>query len=423
MASRAVALSYAARRLRSNQIIQQSVRSPLGQTSKAQILYGPDAVSAPIVTEQVAMGIPAFGRAVALLANAIAGTEWYARKLDKDLGIRVPLEDQPSIVTDPSPLQTIGGYRWAVAEDGILYGNHFALNGDIDWRTGRPGWLVPLPADQVWILTDPGNPGWYQWVIGGETFDLDEIFHISFGARSGEILGRGVLDQYSDWLSGVEAAEEYSRDIFAAGALPPAVITTNQGATQTQLDELKLKWKNIVAAREPVILPTGTVVTPVVGNSEQAQLVEARTWNAQQVANAVGVPGWKLGLDGPTMTYQNVETGDIDFVRDSVDRWGRPITETISKWLLPAGTELVWDYDSRMRADQKTTAEVLSAYVAAKILTVDEARAKLNRPPLADADTAPPAPPAADDNPGTQNVPAATDAASAVAAISGGVTS
>jgi HK97 family phage portal protein len=386
---------------------------------------------APVVTEQVAMAMPPFGRAVELLCNATAGTQWYARKLDKALGVRVPLEDQPAIVTDPSPLQTLDGYKWSATEDGILYGNHFALNGDLDWRTGRPAWVLPLPADQVWIATDPGRPAWYEWVIGGETFDVDEIFHVGFGARSGEILGRGVLTQYAEWLSGVEAAEEYSRDVFAAGALPPAVITTNQGATQVQLDELKLKWRNIVAAREPVILPTGTVVTPVVGNSEQAQLVQARTWNAQQVANAVGVPGWKLGLDGPSMTYQNIEDGDIDFVRDSVDRYGRPLTSHISKWLLPAGTELVWDYDSRMRADQKTTADVLTQYVSSKILTVDEARAKLNKPPLAvePAPTTPPTDPAAptdppapavpsNDNPSTQAV---DDALAAAATISGGV--
>ncbi len=129
------------------------------------------------------------------------------------------------------------------------------------------------------------------------------------------------------------------------------MISVGAAPTQAQLDQLKDKWRDIVKAREPVVLPNGTTVTPVVGNAEQAQLVEARTWNAAQVANAVGIHGWKLGLDGPSMTYQNIEDGDIDFVRDDVDRWARPIVEHISKWLLPGGTELVWDYDSRMRSD------------------------------------------------------------------------
>jgi HK97 family phage portal protein len=422
VASRAVALSYAARRLRNTGAMQQLTRQPgLGRVTRASILGltvdGPTIPQLAPVTEDQAMAMPPFGRSVALIANALAGTDWTARRHDPTTGLKQSLVDQPNIVTDPSPFQTIWSYRWATAVDGILYGNHFGLNGELDWRTGRPGWIIPLPADQVWIMTNPGSPGWYQWVIGGETFDIDEIFHIPFGNRSGEILGLGVLQQYSSWLSGSQAAEEYSRDMFAAGALPPAVITVNSAAGQTDLDLVKQKWREIVSVREPVVLPTGTIVTPIVGNAMQSQLVEARTWNAQMAANVVGVPGWKLGLDGPTMTYQNVETGDIDFVRDSVDRWGRPITEAYSKWMLPAGTELAWMYESRMRADLKTTSEVYIAYKNAGIMTDDEVRAKvLNLPPLP-AQAAPAGGPPNTADPAVQDAAAAAVASLAQAGV------
>jgi HK97 family phage portal protein len=345
-------------------------------------------------TEREAQGLPPFGRAVNLLSNAIASTDWFAQKPDLATGLMVRLADQPEILTNPDPLTTVWHYRWATAWDGILYGNHFALPGDIDWRTGRPGWLVPIAADQVWLATDPGSPGWYEWVIGGVTFDAADIFHIPFGNRSGQILGLGVLAQYGDWLAGAVAAEDYSRDQFSSGSLPAAVITSNQVATQEQADDLKLKWREITRTREPVIFPNGTVITPVVGNAEQAQLVEARTYNAQMIADLVGIPGSKLGLACPTMTYSNIETEDLDFVRDSVDRYARPITESISKWMLPGGTEVVWDYPSRMRADTTSTANVLTTYVASKIMTVNEARSRLNLPPLEDGDAVvPPTPP------------------------------
>lgn len=360
-------------------------------------------------TEAEAMGLPPFGRAVALLANAIASTGWYARKPDPVSGVYQRLVDQPAIVTDPYPLSTAWHYKWGVAEDAILYGNTFALPGDPDWRTGRPGWVVPIPADDVWILTDPASPGWYAWVIGGDTFAAEDLFHIPFGNRSGEILGRGVLAQYGEWLGGAVAAEDYSRDTFAAGALPPAVITTNQASTQEQADQLKQKWRELTATREPVIFPNGTELKPIIGNAQQAQLVEARTWNAQQCANVVGVPGWKLGLAGPSQTYQNIESADIEFVRDSVDRFGQPFTQSISKWLLPGGTELVWDYASRMRADSKATADVLTAYVAAGIITVDEARASLNRPPMAQVAQEAAADPVTNTNSNQEAVSAAAD--------------
>jgi len=134
--------------------------------------------------------------------------------------------------------------------------------------------------------------------------------------------------------------------------------------------------------REPVILPIGYVLTPVVSNAETSQLVESRQWNAASVAMMLGIPSYKLGLSGPSMTYQNVEMADIDFVRDSVDRYGEPLSEAFTKWLLPRGTSLAWDYAGRMRADQSTTANVLTTYTGAGILTVDEARAAIGRPPL-----------------------------------------
>jgi hypothetical protein len=51
-----------------------------------------------------------------------------------------------------------------------------------------------------------------------------------------------------------------------------------------------------------------------------------------------------------------------------------------------------------MRADQKTTAEVVNSYVASGVLTTDEARAMLGRPPLPEA-PAPPPLPAPDEDP------------------------
>lgn len=360
-----------------------------GRSAYGWLLDGWQAPDGPYpATEAQALALPPFGRGVALLANAVAATDWHAQRWDPDLGVDVRIPDQPSVVTDPAPLITTWLYRWQATEDGILYGNHFAFYGDLDYRTGRPGWLVPVAADAVWIVTDPARPLWYAWTIAGETFTPDELLHVSYGNRSGEVLGRGVLAQYAATLGGYVAAEDYSGSYFAGGTLPPAVLQSPTVLTQEQADDLKSRWRSLTNHREPVILPTGYVLTPVVSNAEQAQLVESRTWDATLVAMLLGIPPWKLGLAGPSMTYANVETADIDFIRDSADRYARPLSESFTKWLMPRGTSVVFDYAGRMRADQSTTASVLTSYTAAKILTQDEARAALNRPPVATEKTA-----------------------------------
>jgi len=381
----------------------------LRPASQWAFLTGGDYPADPLwATEADAMGLPPFGRGLALLANGVAGTAWNAFRWDAEAGVPVKLTDQPAVVTDPDPTVTPWHYKWAAVEDLCLYGNHFAMYGDLDYRTLRPGWLVPLPADDVWLVVDPEN-GRYQFTVGGRMLDPDELMHVSAGNRSGEALGRGVLRQYGEWLGGAVAAERHAGAYFAGGALPPAVLQSPTLLTQDQATDLKTAWRAMTSTREPVILPSGYVLTPVVSDAEKAQLVESRQWNAQAVAMMLGIPSYKLGLPGASMTYQNIESADIEFSRDSVDRWARPLSEAFTKWLMPLGTTVQWDYAGRMRADAKMTADVVTQLVGSKVLTIDEGRAMIGRAPLPEPDSEPPEPPVA---PGADELaPSATDEA------------
>jgi phage portal protein BeeE len=349
-------------------------------------------------SESEAMALPPFGRGVALLANAVADTDWYAARWDPTQGVFQRLAAQPSVVADPNPDVPTWNYRWAACQDGILFGNHFAYCGDTDSATNYPRELFPIPADMVWVMADP-ETGDFWWTINGEMVEpinlnspmvdangrpsqFGRIFHVPFGNRSGEVLGLGILKQYCDWLGGAVAAETHAASYFAGGALPPAVLQSPQVLTQTQADELKAAWRLVASTREPVVLPMGYVLTPLVSNAEQAQLVESRTWNAQAVAMMLGIPAYKLGLPGTTMTYQNVETADIDFIRDSVSRYASPLAAAFTKYLVPRGQVVRFDWAGRMRADQNTTSSVLRTYVDSGIMTQDEARAVIGRPPL-----------------------------------------
>src|SRR5204863_253569 len=189
-------------------------------------------------SESEAMALPPFGRGLDLIAGTIAGLGWWAMSWDAKLGIWQRTADQPQVLLDPDPMTTPWHYRMAAGQDLVIYGNHVALYGEMDWRTNRPGWLAPVPPEDVWLLSDASDP----------------------------------------------------------------------------------------------------------------------------VAMLLGIPSWKLGLQGPSMTYQNVDQADIVWIQDAVDRWGQPMTAAFSKWLMPRGTVVRWDYAARQRADQKTTAETLKTY-------------------------------------------------------------
>jgi HK97 family phage portal protein len=369
---------------------RRSARGPI--TEQAYRLLNPlwtapQTGTATPATESEALGFPPFGRGVEMLASSVAGTDWFAAKWQADNGVWQRLADQPLVVLDPSPAASDGPwqYKYETARDLIIYGNHFSEFLDMDARTYRPAALVPLHPSRVGIVISP-DVGWY-WVVDGIPRGAADLFHITAGAESDSIVGRGVLAQYKVSLGGQVAAENAAGGYFEGGGLPPAVINPSKQLTDSQTKNIKAAWRDLMTTREPVIMPQGWTLEPVVSSAVDQQLVEARTWNAQLAAMVLGIPAHMLGLQGPSMTYSNVETADIGWMRDTVSRWTNPIAGAFSKWLLPAGTELRWDYASRMRSDIKTTAEVVTGLVVARVLTVDEGRAMLGRPPMDDTTT------------------------------------
>lgn len=365
---------------------RRSARGPITETAYRLLNPGwspPQTGAATPATESQALGIPPFGRGVDLLAHGAAGTGWFAAKWQPDTGIWQRLADQPLVVSDPYPGASSGiwQYKFETCRDLVLYGNHFAEYLDMDARTYRPAALVPMHPSRVGIVVHP-DIGWY-WVVDGTPRAAGDLFHISAGAESDSIIGRGVIAQYKVALGGVVAAEDHAGGYFTGGGLPPAIINPAQKLTPAQTKEAKAAWRDMMTTREPIMLPQGWTMEPVVSTAVDQQLVEARSWNANLVAMVLGIPYHMLGLSGPSMAYTNIESGaDIAFMRDTVSRWTDPIAGAFSKWLLPQGTELRWDYASRMRADIKTTGEVVSGLVTSGVLTIDEGRAMLGRPPM-----------------------------------------
>lgn len=367
---------------------RRSSRGPI--TEQAYRLLNPSWVppvtgAAVPATEAQALAVPPFGRGVELLAAGVAGTGWFAAKWQPVNGVWQRTADQPLVVADPSPGASSGRWQYVyeTVRDLVLYGNHFAEYLDTDARTSRPAALVPLHPSRVGIVLNP-DVGWF-WVVDGLPRMPGDLFHVTAGAESDSIIGRGIIAQYRTSLGGIVAAEDHAGGYFTGGGLPPAVISPTQKLSETQAKSAKAAWRDLMTTREPVILPQGWVLEPVVSSAVDQQLVEARTWNAQLSAMVLGIPAHMLGLQGPSMTYQNVETADIGWVRDTLSRWADPIAGAFTRSLLPAGTELRWDYASRMRADIKTTAEVVAQLRAAGVITDDEARAMIGRPPLADS--------------------------------------
>lgn len=369
--------------------IRQTSAFPTDRRSWAWLLDETAEAPAPLpATRDEALGLPAFGRGVELLSSAVAGVPLDDYSIDPTTGItrRVDEAMQPSVLRDPDPTSTAWHWRYGCAKDLIEAGNHLSLLGDLDWRTNRAGWLIPLPIADVGLLTDPSRPGWWAWTVAGVVLDRSEVLHISAGNRSGEILGQGIIAQYAEQLGGQREAEQWAGRYVSGGGLPPAIIQAAGDPGQDKALDFKRRWRSMMDTGEAVMLPSSVTVTPLQSDAERQQLVQARTWNAQLAAMVLGIPATYLGLPGPTMTYTNVESVDVGFIRDAVTRWTDPMTATLSKEMLAAGHEVKPRWAARSRTDTATQADFVVALVQAGIWTVDEGRHAMGMPPMPTAD-------------------------------------
>ena len=272
-------------------------------------------------------------------------------------------------------------WRYAAVRDLQEHGNHIALLGDMDWRTMRPGWLVPLPAEDVGVIVDP-QQGTHWYTYGTLRLEPEDVLHISRGHRSGTILGAGLLDTFGRSLRTAVTAEEWSARYLDGGGLPPAIIKPATAPVQDAAEKFKADWRRMMQTGEALLLPPSVDVQPLVSDAQKQQLVEARQWNAQMAAAMTGYPPHMLGLPGPTMTYQNVETADLAYRAYTLDRYASPIRHAIDRKLLPNGMTCRFLWEQLQRTDEKSRVEAVAMKLSSGIITMDEARQELGYVPL-----------------------------------------
>jgi HK97 family phage portal protein len=342
--------------------------------------WGYSATGSVPATRGEAVGFPAFERCLDLIAGSLANLELQAGKVDPSTGVWQRLDDQPAYLVDPDWENDVWQWRYSTVRDLAEFGNHIELLGDVDYRTGRPGSGLPLPPEHLAVMWH--SDGSWNYMYGTTPLARSDVLHIKRGGLSGEVLSTSPVQQFGVALRGALTAEEWSGRYLGSGGLPPAIIQVPGTVDQPAATKFKADWRTMVATGEALLLPSNVSVVPLVSDASKQQLVEARQWNAHMACTITGVPPYKLGLEGPSMTYQNVETADIGFRVDTLDRYGQPIAHAISKHLLPAGWKARWQWAQVERADVRTQIEVTATAVGAGLLSVDEGRQRLQYPPL-----------------------------------------
>lgn len=217
------------------------------------------------------------------------------------------------------------------------------------------------------------------------TLPYSDVMHLKWMTDDG-INGQGLIDYAPEAIGFLIATERYGKNFFTQGI--PFVVLLHPGELgETGAANLIASWKRKQQnkGREPVVLEEGMTIQTIEVPNDEAQFLESRNFQIQEIARFFRVTPHKL-QDLSRATFSNVVELNQSFVIDSL----MPITTNIQQRIQldvfrdrpQFFTEFL--FDDLLRGSIKDRYEAYRIGIQNRIITIDEARHIENRNDLTD---------------------------------------
>jgi HK97 family phage portal protein len=277
------------------------------------------------VSEQSALGVPAFLKGVSLISNSIGKTPLHVFRKSDDGRDRATTHPADKLLNGKfNKYQSAFTGRVTIQKDALVYGNGYGWIERDELATPTAIWRLDPQATTPQMLDDGSLI--YQTVINEEQRWIlpENVFHIK-GLGDG-ITGHPVLNYLSDAIGLGVAQQRYSARYFANNAIPPLAIKLKGIIKSDEAkEELRRSWQAIhgggpTNAHKIALLEEGSELMPIAVDPVTSQLIESRKFTLIDFANLLGIPASWLGAAVNT-SYKSLEHEDRAFLRDGLDSW------------------------------------------------------------------------------------------------------
>ena len=325
--------------------------------------------SGKAVTERSAMQMTAVYSCVRILAEAIAGLPLHLYRYTDEGGKEKAL-DHPLYVLlhdEPNPEMSSFVFRETLMTHLLLWGNAYAQiirNGK-----GEVVALYPLMPNKMTVDRDENGHLFYAYrrsndeaIKSDETVILQpkDVLHIP-GLGFDGLVGYSPIAMAKNAIGLAIATEEYGAKFFANGAAPSGVL--EHPGTIKDPSKVREAWQSQFGGSQNsgkvAVLEEGMKYTPISISPEQAQFLETRKFQINEIARIFRVPPHMVG-DLEKSSFSNIEQQSLEFVKYTLDpwviRWEQSIMRTLltpeekAKFYVKFNLEglLRGDYQSRM---------------------------------------------------------------------------
>ena len=305
--------------------------------------YMGGSTSGKTVTERSAMQMTAVYSCVRILAEAIAGLPLHVYRYNSDGGKEKAIDHSLYLILhdEPNPEMSSFVFRETLMTHLLLWGNAYAQI--IRNSKGEVMALYPLMPNKMSVDRDENGQLYYQYLrstdeVGGknETVILKptDVLHIP-GLGFDGLVGYSPIAMAKNAIGLAIATEEYGAKFFANGAAPSGVL--EHPGTIKDPQRVREAWQSQFGGSQNsgkiAVLEEGMKYTPISISPEQAQFLETRKFQINEIARIFRVPPHMVG-DLKKSSFSNIEQQSLEFVKYTLDPWVIRWEQSIMRTLL-----------------------------------------------------------------------------------------
>jgi HK97 family phage portal protein len=165
---------------------------------------------------------------------------------------------------------------------------------------------------------DEHNPNFKQQ--GEIILPMEQVLHIP-GLGFDGLVGYSPIAMAKNAIGLAVACDEYGASFFANGAAPSAVLE-HPGVIKNP-ERVRDAWQRAYGssnAHKTAILEEGMKYTPISIPNNEAQFLETRKFQIEEIARLYRVPLHMIG-DLDHATFSNIEHLSLEFVKYTLDPW------------------------------------------------------------------------------------------------------
>ena len=306
--------------------------APVNRTSGSTYsFFMGGSTSGKYVNERTSMQMTAVYSCVRILSEAIASlplnTFIYTDNGGKEKAISHPLYHL--LHDEPNPEMSSFIFRETLMTHLLLWGNAYAQiirNGK-----GEVIALYPLMPDRMTVDRDKNGHLYYKYTKsnddaptmenGSVILSTSDVLHIP-GLGFDGLVGYSPIAMAKNAIGLAIAAEEYGSKFYANGAAPSGVL--EHPGTLKDPGRVRESWQSTFGgsanANKVAVLEEGMKYTPISISPNEAQFLETRKFQINEIARIFRVPPHMVG-DLEKSSFSNIEQQSLEFVKYTLDPW------------------------------------------------------------------------------------------------------